>query len=289
MLCSSCGSENRESAKFCARCGNGLSLACPSCGSAYQSGDLFCVECGTALTASTAAVPLPPPQAPPAAERRLVSRALRRPRRFHGSLGSPRSGGDARTSLQVLRHLPAPDRALRRHGREVHRRRRHGRLGGADCNRGRRRARGSRGARSGGGRPRRSETKWARRSCEPGQVSLTGEAAVTLGAEGQGMVAGDLVNTASRDPVDRGARHAWSPARRPGGRPTRQSSTRTPASTSSRERPNSSNSGRRCASSPALGERSSPQGSKRPSSAGTASYVESRISFTRAPTRASRS
>ena len=27
---------------------------------------------------------------------------------------------------------------------------------------------------------------------------LTGEAAVTLGAEGQGMVAGDLVNTASR-------------------------------------------------------------------------------------------
>ena len=27
---------------------------------------------------------------------------------------------------------------------------------------------------------------------------LTGEAAVTIGAEGQGMVAGDLVNTASR-------------------------------------------------------------------------------------------
>ena len=29
-------------------------------------------------------------------------------------------------------------------------------------------------------------------------VVLTGEAAVTLGATGQGMVAGDLVNTASR-------------------------------------------------------------------------------------------
>ena len=27
---------------------------------------------------------------------------------------------------------------------------------------------------------------------------LTGEAAITIGAEGQGMVAGDLVNTASR-------------------------------------------------------------------------------------------
>ena len=36
---------------------------------------------------------------------------------------------------------------------------------------------------------------------------LTGEAAVTLGAEGQGMVAGDLVNTASRDPVRGRARH----------------------------------------------------------------------------------
>jgi class 3 adenylate cyclase len=38
---------------------------------------------------------------------------------------------------------------------------------------------------------------------------LTGEAAVTIGAEGQGMVAGDLVNTASRiqsaaEPVRRG-------------------------------------------------------------------------------------
>ena len=32
----------------------------------------------------------------------------------------------------------------------------------------------------------------------PAPASLTGEAAVTLGAEGQGMVAGDLVNTASR-------------------------------------------------------------------------------------------
>ena len=36
---------------------------------------------------------------------------------------------------------------------------------------------------------------------------LTGEAAVTLGAEGQGMVAGDLVNTASRDSVGGRARH----------------------------------------------------------------------------------
>ena len=36
---------------------------------------------------------------------------------------------------------------------------------------------------------------------------LTGEAAVTLGAEGQGMVTGDLVNTASRIQAAARARH----------------------------------------------------------------------------------
>ena len=61
---------------------------------------------------------------------------------------------------------------------------------------------------------------------------LTGEAAVTLGAEGEGMVAGDLVNTASRDPVARRARARCSSARRPAARPSRRSPTRTPAATS---------------------------------------------------------
>ena len=52
----------------------------------------------------------------------------------------------------------------------------------------------------GGARPGRRGR--ARRSTPALQAAragvLTGEAAVTLGAEGQGMVAGDLVNTASR-------------------------------------------------------------------------------------------
>ena len=61
---------------------------------------------------------------------------------------------------------------------------------------------------------------------------LTGEAAVTLGAEGQGMVAGDLVNTASRVQVDRRSRAPCSWARRPAGPRRRRSSTRTPGRTS---------------------------------------------------------
>ncbi len=91
----------------------------------------------------------------------------------------------------------AADRALRRHGREVHRRRRDGRVGFPGRARGRRRAGrpggpGAHGRRAG---PRRRGRR-ARPSARAGV--LTGEAAVTLGAEGQGMVAGDLVNTASR-------------------------------------------------------------------------------------------
>src|SRR5919204_1632450 len=72
MLCPSCGKENREGAKFCAKCGQALTLACPSCGSAYQSGDLFCVECGHGLQAQEAAAAIVE-RAEPAAERRLVS------------------------------------------------------------------------------------------------------------------------------------------------------------------------------------------------------------------------
>ena len=49
---------------------------------------------------------------------------------------------------------------------------------------------------------------------------------MTLGAEGEGMVAGDLVNTASRDAVGRRARARCSSARRRGARPSRRSSTR---------------------------------------------------------------
>ena len=62
--------------------------------------------------------------------------------------------------------------------------------------RGRRRARGPRRARA----RRRRRSLGARSAPEPAGAAgvLTGEAAVTLGAEGEGMVAGDLVNTASR-------------------------------------------------------------------------------------------
>ena len=79
-------------------------------------------------------------------------RPVRRPRRLHDALRGPRPGGGPRAPEPVLRRGARADRALRRHGREVHRRRGDGRLGRPDGARGRRRARRSRGAR---GRRRR--------------------------------------------------------------------------------------------------------------------------------------
>ena len=76
---------------------------------------------------------------------------------------------------------------------------------------------------------------------------LTGEAAVTLGAEGQGMVAGDLVNTAVAHPVGGRAGHR---ARRRGDEARDRGGDRVRgrrASTSSRARPSRCRSGARSA------------------------------------------
>src|SRR4029077_17667975 len=75
VTCPSCGTENRESRKFCSECGSTLATACPSCGASNEPGEKFCGECGAALTESAvAAEPTPATtKATPAAERRLVS------------------------------------------------------------------------------------------------------------------------------------------------------------------------------------------------------------------------
>src|SRR5215470_10758468 len=58
MLCTSCGTANREGAKFCDACGAPLPLACPSCGTANRPGAQFCDECGVSLTRPRS---VPPP------------------------------------------------------------------------------------------------------------------------------------------------------------------------------------------------------------------------------------
>jgi len=63
MLCPSCGTANRDGAKFCDACGTALPLSCPSCGTANRPGAKFCNECGAALTGQQS-VPRPPQAVP---------------------------------------------------------------------------------------------------------------------------------------------------------------------------------------------------------------------------------
>jgi class 3 adenylate cyclase/predicted ATPase len=49
MNCPSCGAPNEATRKFCGQCGRGLAIACASCGTPNAPGTKFCGECGSAL------------------------------------------------------------------------------------------------------------------------------------------------------------------------------------------------------------------------------------------------
>ena len=72
MNCAVCGAENREDRKFCRECGNPLALACPNCGSHNDPGDRFCGSCGHQLAEAPAPSQAAQPE-PATAERRFVS------------------------------------------------------------------------------------------------------------------------------------------------------------------------------------------------------------------------
>jgi class 3 adenylate cyclase len=55
MRCKKCEADNRESARFCDKCGAKLSPLCPSCRAENRPDAKFCDSCGSALTAIVAA------------------------------------------------------------------------------------------------------------------------------------------------------------------------------------------------------------------------------------------
>jgi class 3 adenylate cyclase/tetratricopeptide (TPR) repeat protein len=196
--CVNCGHQNPADAKFCARCGSALTLACPSCGSAYRADDVFCVECGTRLTEGVAqpAVPAAPTVAA-VAERRLVTVLF-------ADLVGFTSLSETQDS-EVVRELLSRYFATCRRIVELYRGTIEKFIGDAvmavwgapvatedDAERAVRAALELVTAVEALGEEVGAPTLRARAGV------LTGEAAVTLGAEGEGMVAGDLVNTASR-------------------------------------------------------------------------------------------
>ena len=213
MICPSCGTLNEAGRKFCGDCGTKLAAACPSCGTPNTSGARFCGECGTQLGAASGATPAVGagngaaagtasprgtigdgigPGAAPVAERRLVTVL------FADLVGftTISEGRDPEEVRELLsRYFDVAREQIERYGGTVEKF-----IGDAvmavwgaptahedDAERAVRAA---------------LEVVGAVKDLAPGLEArggvLTGEAAVTVGARGQGMVAGDLVNTASR-------------------------------------------------------------------------------------------
>lgn len=189
MICSNCGTENEAQRKFCIECAAPLTVRCPNCGTANPPAAKFCGECAQALSA---AAPAPDHVPAPVAERRLVSVLFADLVGFT-PFAEERDAEDVRDTL--TRYFDLAAEVMTRYGGTVEKF-----IGDAvmavwgtplahedDAERAVRAALELVDAVHGLG-----PTIQARAGV------LTGEAATTLGATNQGMVAGDLVNTAAR-------------------------------------------------------------------------------------------
>ena len=199
VACSSCGGENPLGSRFCNRCGGRLAAQCTSCGAANVPDAAFCNQCGAQLgggpDATAAPIAASVAGASPtaaAAERRLVSIL------FADLVGftTLSEGRDPEETRELLsRYFEVAREIVERYAGTVEKF-----IGDAVM--------------AVWGTPTAQEDDAERavraaldlvaavEQLGPGIAAragvLTGEAAVTLGAKGQGMVAGDPVNTASR-------------------------------------------------------------------------------------------
>ncbi len=210
MICSACGGQNEPGRKFCGECGMRLAGDCPSCGAQNAAGTKFCGECGASLAGGSplggsaaagaltdrATLASPAAAAPHATERRLVTVLFADLVGFT-ALAASRDAEAVRDLL--TRYFETSRQTIERYGGTVEKF-----IGDAVM--------------AVWGAPVAQEDD-AERAVRAGLELvanvrdigreaglelnlragvLTGEAAVTMGATNQGMVAGDLVNTASR-------------------------------------------------------------------------------------------
>ena len=198
LICPACG-EATPAGKFCIHCGAATQQRCPACSEPVVPGANFCLECGTALGAgpgAAAAVAAPMPSSP-VAERRLVSVLFADLVGFT-TLSEHRDPEEVRELLS--RYFDRCRVLIERFGGTVEKF-----IGDAvmavwgtpvaredDAERAVRTALALTQAVTLLGEEVRMPTLRARAGV------LTGSAAVELGAEGEGMVLGDTVNTASR-------------------------------------------------------------------------------------------
>jgi class 3 adenylate cyclase/predicted ATPase len=197
MMCPRCSAESPSGQKFCGECGAALAPVCSSCGTASSPGQKFCGECGTALAVAAGPGVPAPGAAGPLAERRVCSVL------FCDVVGfTPLSEArDPEAVRELLSQYFAVARTvIGRYGGVVEKF-----IGDAVM--------------AVWGTPAAAEGDAERavraamdvvaavaelgaEAAVPGLAAragvVTGEVAVNLGAVGEGMVAGDAVNTASR-------------------------------------------------------------------------------------------
>ena len=203
MACAECGTEMPAGAKFCAECGTPVSAACRNCATELVPGQKFCPECGTPTRAAgTATVAESAPGSAPAttgpvAERRMTSVLF-------GDLVGFTTLSESRDPEEVRellgRYFDAAREIVARYGGTIEKF-----IGDAvmavwgvptahedDAER----------AVRAGIDLTESVAAFGESVGAPGLAMrvgiVTGEVAVNIGAEGQGMVAGDAVNTAAR-------------------------------------------------------------------------------------------
>jgi class 3 adenylate cyclase/tetratricopeptide (TPR) repeat protein len=209
MNCESCGAQNKPERRFCTSCGAPLEVACPVCGAATEAGDAFCGECGSRIAGGGRAEPAsarsgPSPTAAPRHSPAPTVSELRRVSVLFcdlvgfTTLSESRDPEDVRELLS--RYFELARSIIDLYGGSVEKF-----IGDAVM--------------AVWGVPTANEDDAERAvraaldlvagveqlgatAALPGLAAragvLTGDAAVTLGASDQGMVAGDVVNTASR-------------------------------------------------------------------------------------------
>jgi len=197
MNCLTCGTTNEDNRKFCGECGAALGQTCGSCGTQNPAGTKFCGECGASLEGPAAGRAAEPATRRPAGtERRLVSVLFLDLVGFT-TLSEQRDAEDMRVLLSA--YFDTARTVIERHGGVVEKF-----IGDAVM--------------SVWGTPVAHEDdaeRAVRTALELvdavevlGQAEgvalqaragvLTGEAATMPGSVSEGMVTGDMVNTASR-------------------------------------------------------------------------------------------
>ena len=193
MICPTCGEAAPADARFCPQCGSSTLLACATCGAALVGGARFCSTCGTPVaTAPNTTTPVAPRTPATVSERRLVTVLFADLVGFT-TLAESRDAEAVRDLLS--RYFEQCQEVIARYGGTVEKF-----IGDAVM--------------AVWGAPIAHDDDAERavraaldlvdgvRALGPGIQAragvLTGEAAVTVGATNQGLVAGDIVNTASR-------------------------------------------------------------------------------------------